>query len=403
MLRSIVISPDSDLIGRLESFLSEVGQIGVARKIAGYPDSVELTRVIRAHAPQVVFLGLDSVPKAAAVAAAVEKNTPGVQFVAIHRTCDPTLLLEAMRMGVREFLSPPFSRQTFFEMLARLQEGLQKMPPSIAETNLLFAFLPAKAGVGTTTLALNTAASMARQPNTHVLLSDLDLNSGMIRFMLKLDNQYSIMDAAEHAAHLDEALWPQLVSHLDRLDILHAGRLNPNFRIEAIQLTHLLDFARRNYQGICVDLSGNLEKYSVEVMHESKRVFLVCTPEIPSLHLAREKYQYLQTLDLADRVSLLVNRTQKRSSVTSAQIEQLLGVPVMMSFPNDYQTVQRALQDGTVVEPGSELGKQYTHFARMILGTKTAAAADQKRKLSELFSIVPGKFSIFPENKKSTS
>ncbi len=51
-------------------------------------------------------------------------------------------------------------------------------------------------------------------------------------------------------------------------------------------------------------MSGNLERYSLEIMHESKRIFLVCTPEIPSLHLAREKYLYLKQLDLGDRVGV---------------------------------------------------------------------------------------------------
>jgi phosphoribosylformylglycinamidine synthase len=47
-----------------------------------------------------------------------------------------------------------------------------------------------------------------------------------------------------------------------------------------------------------VDLSGNLERYSIEIMQDCKRIMLVCTPEIPSLHLAREKINFLKTLDL---------------------------------------------------------------------------------------------------------
>ena len=84
-----------------------------------------------------------------------------------------------------------------------------------------------------------------------------------------------------------------MVTSIENLDVLHAGRLNPDFRIEPAQIRHMMDFMRRNYQALCFDLSGNLEKYSLEIMHESKKIFLVCTPEIPSLHLAREKYLYL--------------------------------------------------------------------------------------------------------------
>ncbi len=216
---------------------------------------------------------------------------------------------------------------------------------------MVYSFLPSKAGVGTSTIALNVAIALSNIPETPVILSDFDLNSGMMRFMLKLDNGYCVADAAEHSIEMDEALWPQLVTSIGSMDVLHAGKLNPGFRIEATQIRHLIDFMRRNYRALCFDLSGNLEKYSLEIMHESKRIFLVCTPEIPSLHLAREKYSFLKSLDLEDRVSVLVNRVSNRPVITPEQIEQILGLPVMMTFPNDYNGVHRALTAGRAIEP----------------------------------------------------
>ncbi len=196
-----------------------------------------------------------------------------------------------------------------------------------------------------------------------------------------------------------------MVTSFGRLDVLHAGKLNPNFRVDSVQIRQILDFARRNYQAICIDLSGNLEKYSTEIMHEAKRVFLVCTPEITSLHLAREKLQYLQSLELGSRVSLLVNRAQKRSLINAPQIEQLLRMSVHQTFPNDYNGVQRALQDGKAVDPASDLGKQFEILARTMLAAKkpTDDAKEPKKKLAEYFSILPGRFSIFPESKKTAS
>ncbi|MGC4052269.1 MAG: hypothetical protein QM757_23295 [Paludibaculum sp.] len=55
----------------------------------------------------------------------------------------------------------------------------------------------------------------------------------------------------------------------------------------------------------------------------------------------------------------MLNRGHKRSVVSPAQIEDLLGVPVMMNFSNDYQGVHRALQSGRAVDQTTELGKQF--------------------------------------------
>ena len=123
------------------------------------------------------------------------------------------------------------------------------------------------------------------------------------------------------------------------------------------------------------------------------------------MHLAREKLQYLQSLDLGDRLTLLLNRSMKRATINAAQIEQLLRIPVHQTFPNDYNGVQRALQAGKSVEPTSELGKQFTHLAQTMLAARKPQeeAKEPKKKLAEYFSIVPGRFSIFPESKKTAS
>jgi len=209
--------------------------------------------------------------------------------------------------------------------------------------------------------------------------------------MLKLDNTYCVTDAAEHSLDMDESMWPSMVTSLDRLDVLHAGKLNPDFRIEPTQIRHLMEFMRRNYGALCFDLSGNLERYSLEIMHEAKRIFLVCTPEIPSLHLAREKYHYLKQLDLGDRVCILLNRCQKRPLITPQQIEQLLGLQVHMTFPNDYQGVQKSLTSGRWVEPNTDLGKQFTLLAQTMVEKGPVVAVPEKKKFIEFFSVVPGK------------
>jgi pilus assembly protein CpaE len=312
------------LAEEVEQVLGETRRVMVIRKLDQYPQAVDMVRLLRALAPRMVLLSLHSLSQAAEVIAAIEQTAPGIQVIAINRTCEPQLLLEAMRLGIREFLSPPFEATALADTLGRVEEALERRPPALEATEMLFSFLPAKPGVGTSTIAMNVAGALARQQDKKVLLSDFDLNSGMVRFMLKLQNPYCIVDAAENATKMDENQWPQLVTEVGKLDVLHAGKLNPAFRMESIQVRRLIEFARRNYKVICADLSGNLEKYSLEIMQESKRIFLVCTPEVPALHLAREKYRFLKDVDLGDRVSLIVNRCERSCVVSPEQIEELL-------------------------------------------------------------------------------
>jgi len=391
VIRSIIISPDPDLADRLVLALDQTQRVSVARIIDGYPPAVDLVRSLRAHAAELLFLSYDSIPLAHEVVKLLESEASHVQIVAIHHEMDPEVLRETMRDGIREFLVEPFEHKPLIESIMHLQTLLDRRPAVYQTTNHVFSFLPSKAGVGTSTIALHVSAALGRKHDNQVLLSDFDLNSGMLRFMLKLTNAYSVTDAVEHAVEIDENLWPQLVTKVERgLDVLHAGRINPNYRVEPAQIRNLINFMRRNYKTLCFDLSGNLERYSLEIMQESKRILLVCTPEVPSLHLAREKLLFLRDLDLDSRVSVVLNRCQKKQLFSNQQVEDLLGVPVMRSFPNDYQGINRAVTAGALVPPNSEMGKCYTSFADTLVEEPSKGQQQGgdsgKRKFVEFFS-----------------
>src|SRR5258707_12658817 len=128
MLRAILICPDAEVNGRLESVLSEIGIVTVIRVMDRYPNALELLRFLRAHAPQVVFLSTASMTKAGEVVREIEKNTPGVQIVAIGHSCDPQLLLELMRAGIREYAAYPFDRLRVPETLGLARWRLHAKP-----------------------------------------------------------------------------------------------------------------------------------------------------------------------------------------------------------------------------------------------------------------------------------
>jgi Flp pilus assembly CpaE family ATPase len=401
MLRAVTIASDAELAGKLAAALEAIEGVAMLRHVDHYPNSVELGRILRSQAPEVLFVSAEEPGKVVELALDVEENTPGVQVIAIHSSCDPEALLKVMRAGVREFLALPFERQPLRDTLSRVKDLLAKRPPTIDATDAVFSFLPAKAGSGASTLALNTSVALSLLPNTEPLLADFDLNSGLIRFMLKLNNPYSVTDAVENAPRMDDNLWAPMVSKVGNLDVLHAGKMNPNVHIDPSLIRHLIDYLRRNYRVLCFDLSGNLERYSLEIMQESKRIFLVTTPEIPALHLAQKKFEFLKSLELGSRVTLLVNRSHANAIVPPKQIEQLLGLPVHMSFANDYPAVHRAVAAGKPVNSSSPLGKQIAELAQSMAADRLPTVAQEpvKRRFVQLFSAPEGPKSVVRRQK----
>ena len=184
------------------------------------------------------------------------------------------------------------------ESLRNVKTLVEQKPPMYSAKGRIYSFLPAKAGSGATTMALNLSAALSRVGNTRVLLSILDLSWESCALLLKIRNEHAIMEVIEHmhgSTRTYGSSWS--VTAVAKLDVLHSGPLNPNVSVEASQVHDLAQFWLRNYDVVCVDLSGNLERYSLEILRDSQQVFLVCTPEVPSLHLTREKLAFLKPWD----------------------------------------------------------------------------------------------------------
>ena len=339
------------------------------------------------HRPRLT--SIESLKQGLEIVHILEADGSQRQIIGFQSHMDTAVLRETMRAGVREFLIDPFEPRAVLESVESIKILLHQRPAVNESTNQIFSFLPSKAGVGASTIAVNVSGALARRPNTRVLLSDFDLSSGMLRFMLKLTNEYSVPDAISRVADIDENLWPQLVTPVAGMDVLHAGRINPSYRIEPAQVANLLAYMRRTYQVLCFDLSGNLEKYSIELMQESKRILLVCTGEVPSLHLAREKLAFLRDMGLSGRVSLVLNRMRKNPLFSKAQVEELLGQPVVRVFANDYPAVNHAVEEGKLLDPGGDLGQSFAEFAAQLMDQPDVKQAASKRRFLDFFRPAP--------------
>jgi Flp pilus assembly CpaE family ATPase len=208
-----------------------------------------------------------------------------------------------------------------------------------------------------------------------------------------MTNGSSVLDALGVADRLDAAIWDNLIVKRDRMEVLSSGRLEPRDQVDLSQVEKILHFARRSYSIICLDLSGNMEPFSMGLLGQSKEIFLVCTSDVPSLHLARAKANFLRDAGFGSNTSVVINRSETRNLFTVGEIEKLLGLRVRFTLQNDPRGVSNAMHAGTAVDPKSGLGRQLGAFADNILGAETSPPpAAPKRRFIEYFAIVPSDF-----------
>lgn len=107
MLRILTIAPDREVAEDFHRAVAGSMTLSIVREVHHYPTALDLARLVRACAPEAVFLTVETAQQAVALVSHLEEILPGVQVVASGRSCTQDTLLTLMRLGVREFLPAP--------------------------------------------------------------------------------------------------------------------------------------------------------------------------------------------------------------------------------------------------------------------------------------------------------
>lgn len=362
-MRGFVLSSDAFGWPALRDGLESTELFSCLRRFEPTGDTEALRNLIRLQTPHVVILDASSFQHLTTLREVTKQINPHIQLAAAGGDLCGDDLLSLMRNGVREYLPAPFGAAELAGPLGRLQRRVDLNPQAFAFTEDLFVFLPAQPGVGATTLAVQTSLALADGRGRKTLLVDLDLSNGLISFLLRLTNPIPMSAAMNRNVELDDDLLSRLVANKGNLDVATSSEMQFGGRLDPAWMVELIAAARKKYQTICVDVSEALEEHAVAVMQEAREIFLVCTPEVHVLYLARKRLMELERLGLAGRVRMIVNRASSNPLITPVQVADLLGVPEYLPVANDYQRVSQAWVSGERISPKSELGRDIRTLA----------------------------------------
>jgi pilus assembly protein CpaE len=388
MLRVAVIGAESEIQSQLLPLLSEQWGQNSVRQLDSYPDGEKLERFMRATFPRLIFVSMQEPRKAEYIARWIKQFAPGTQVAGLSALNDAETLRCALRAGMLDCLSLPIEETQLADVMKAAAQNLETVSADLATRGKIISFLPSKPGVGASSIAMNVSLAIARRISERVLLADFDLNLGLQGFLFKMSEVHSATEAAEHAHHMDEEIWSALVAQRGNLDLLGSGYVSPGQRLDPTAAKELLQFWRRNYLAICVDHSGNLERYSIDLLMASDDIILVSTPEIAPLHLAKARMTLLREYGLADKVSFVVNRAKLRDAVTKEACEHCVGLPVTQFLPNDYARLEAALFKGTHVDRDSPLGQGFEALAeKLVPNLQMVRPESRDTKLSSMFQL----------------
>ena len=118
---------------------------------------------------------------------------------------DPEILIEAIRAGIKEFFPQPINKEDVRNALIKVKEekGETNDGKAVHKGKIINVF-GSKGGVGTTTIAVNLAASLAtREDSSSVALIDLKPVFGEVSTILNLETPFSWLEVTKNISRLD--------------------------------------------------------------------------------------------------------------------------------------------------------------------------------------------------------
>ena len=340
----------------------------------------------------------------------LEKNPAAEVFLTAGKT-DSQVMLEAFRMGIKEFLPQPINRKEFDAAVNRLKDRLKsKEGRRSAKGGKIVAFLGAKGGVGTSTLAVNLAMSLRHlDQEKQVALFDLNLDDSDLPLFLDLQPGKGFRDLASDLSRLDATFVQSLMNkHESDLHVLQSGLTGAEGTagepIPGGAALHTLDVMRSMYDHVLVDCGHTLNPETREALDFSTMVFLITTLSLPAI---RRTKQFLQAMTDAgfdhNKVTIVVNRYQSSDAELLQHAEGLFGQKVGWLVPNDYPMASSSLNKGvplTVHAPRAALTPWYISQAAILAGTKPTGsrdAGDGTEQKNSLFSRYWGGLTFSPK------
>jgi pilus assembly protein CpaE len=253
----------------------------------------------------------------------------------------------------------------------------------------LVTFFSPKGGVGTTTLAVNTAVLLAGGehaasgfPTQRVLLVDLDLQFGQVATHLNLSPRFDIAGLAgdEQALADVELATAYLTTHSSGVAVLAAPSIpDAEARIGVDELARIFDLLRPRFDVIVVDCGTALDPRILWILEQADTHLFVIFPEIAALRATSLMLGYLaETATLRARTEFVVNHIFPKELLKTRDIENLLRARPAAEIPYTEVEMIRAVNEGVplvISRPASPASAALRTVAQNILGISAHPAS----------------------------
>ncbi len=332
---------------QLLAFIS-AGQAEAVRALVGdYPrlvveegDATTATHYLREHSsPEILLIEVSSAEAAHAQLDALADVVNPHTKVLITGTIDSYRFYHwLMGLGIHEYVLQPFTAEQLSHAIAKgsAKKAADKAA-AIPQKKSLIAVMGTRGGVGTSTVAVNLAAHIARTYDEPTALIDLDYYFGTVALSMDMEPSRGMRDALEKPDRVDAMFLERvMVKPFKPLALLAAEEpLHEPITSSPVAGEAIFSALKENFTNVVVDVPRQMSPLTRYVLNAADHVVLVSGAQLADFRDALRIRDYLVEQLKRPGPKVVLNRVGEggKEELSMADFKKHYGAAPAMKLP----------------------------------------------------------------------
>lgn len=274
---------------------------------------------------------------------------PTSKVVIIGHYNDVWLYRELIRSGISEYVVAPISMADIVGVITSIF-----VDPEAEPVGKTIAFVGAKGGVGSSTIAHNVGWTISHLFNNEVVVADLDLAFGTANINFDQDPAQGIAEAVFAPDRIDEVYLDRLLAQCaEHLSLLAApSTLDRVYDFDPEAFSQIIDTAQRTAPLVVLDVPHIWTGWSKSVLSQADEIVITATPELANLRNSKNLVDMMKKLRPNDAPpKLVINQVgmPKRPEIAVNDFAEPLGLDPVAVVPFDPQFFGNAANNGRML------------------------------------------------------